>query len=433
MLKKITVLLVLCVSSSVTAQDTLFLETFENASTGFTLNSSDLGAATTNNLWTVNNSYTGGSGSLVCLSFPFSYTVSNTPSQPTAISFSNGQYMHIMSQEAASDGITCASYSSADGICVFAETNFSHMTSDISTLGASNVVFSFWWICAGSADAYGEVYYSTNAGTSWNQLTGTTYNSQSSWIQNTISNPMFDNQTSLRFAFRFVNNTATAATDPSFSVDDVVITGTTCSSTSASINETTCDTYTSPSGQFTWSTSGTYQDTISNVAGCDSIITINLTNGALDTSITLNNFTLTAAGAASTYQWVDCNNGFGAITGATSASFTATSNGSYAAILNNGVCLDTTACVNVIGVGIGDMAFEDLSVSPNPSNGVFLIQRSGTQLMFVEISDYSGRTVKEQYTSSTSTNIDLTNYPKGLYIMNLSTDKAFISKRILIQ
>jgi hypothetical protein len=43
------------------------------------------------------------------------------------------------------------------------------------------------------------------------------------------------------------------------------------------IDVTSCYNYTSPSGNFTWSNSGTYQDTITNTANCDSIITINLT------------------------------------------------------------------------------------------------------------------------------------------------------------
>ena len=37
------------------------------------------------------------------------------------------------------------------------------------------------------------------------------------------------------------------------------------------------DTYTSPSGRHTWFGTGIYKDTIPNAAGCDSILTINLT------------------------------------------------------------------------------------------------------------------------------------------------------------
>ena len=49
-----------------------------------------------------------------------------------------------------------------------------------------------------------------------------------------------------------------------------------CAETTKTITANVCDTYTSPSGK-TWTTSNTYSDTIANTAGCDSVITVNLT------------------------------------------------------------------------------------------------------------------------------------------------------------
>ncbi len=45
----------------------------------------------------------------------------------------------------------------------------------------------------------------------------------------------------------------------------------------ASIKQTACGTYTSPSGKYTYTYSLVFKDTISTIAGCDSILTVNLT------------------------------------------------------------------------------------------------------------------------------------------------------------
>src|SRR5690606_18477182 len=45
---------------------------------------------------------------------------------------------------------------------------------------------------------------------------------------------------------------------------------------SETIDVTSCKSYTSPSGKYVWNSSGQYMDTIRNLVGCDSFLTLNL-------------------------------------------------------------------------------------------------------------------------------------------------------------
>jgi len=76
----------------------------------------------------------------------------------------------------------------------------------------------------------------------------------------------------------------------------ITINLTVSSATASTINQTACNSYTVPSGDETYTISGTYADTIPNTAGCDSIITIILTinNGSISTisPIACNSYTV---------------------------------------------------------------------------------------------------------------------------------------------
>jgi len=218
------------------AQTELFFENFNQAPFSFTLNTTDVASTGTGeNQWIRNNAYTGGSGTgdLICPGIPFPLPVpvniANTPFQPAGIQGGpQSFYIHTLSNLAQNAGFSNASFLAADGTCVLPENIFARMSNDISTVNFSDVQLSFWWTGFGGNDSFGEVYYSTNGGTTWTLITTpiTNYNFNSNWLQQTIALPAFDNQNTLRFGFRFVNNIASDATDPGFSIDDVRIVGT---------------------------------------------------------------------------------------------------------------------------------------------------------------------------------------------------------------
>lgn len=217
------------------SQTVIFSENFESGGTTFTLNTTDVSSTTTNDTrWVINNAYAGGSATFTCLGFPFTINANATPTQPGAITNSpTSTYLHINSQAAAASGVNNCNYLAADGICTMGHNVFARMTNSISTVGFSNVNFNFWWICAGSAEAFGQVYYSINNGVSW-VLLQSNFNNNPNWTSASLSNPALDNQANLRFGFRFVNTESFSGADPAFGVDQIEITG--VSSVSNTIN-----------------------------------------------------------------------------------------------------------------------------------------------------------------------------------------------------
>ncbi|MBK8614508.1 MAG: hypothetical protein IPN85_13735 [Flavobacteriales bacterium] len=210
------------------AQTTLFQTGFDAPPFAFDVNTSDVGSSASGaNTWLINDVYAGGNGDVICSGFPLNFTIPSTPGQPAGITNANGNYLHIASSEAVLDGILCCSFAAADGFCTNPGNHFARMNSDVSTAGQTGTTLSFWWLCNGGNQNYGEVYYSTNSGISWNLISTpiAQYRNQSTWVQQSITLPAFDGQATLRFGFRFFNATSLlGGSDPGFGVDDVLVT-----------------------------------------------------------------------------------------------------------------------------------------------------------------------------------------------------------------
>lgn len=191
-----------------------------------------------------------------------------------------------------------------------------------------------------------------------------------------------------------------------------------CMATSSTLNETACDSYTSPSGNYIWTSSSTYLDTIPNISGCDSVITINLTINTVNPSVTQSGFMLTADETGATYQWVNCP-GMTAISGATNQSYTASSNGDYAVIVTLNGCTDTSTCYTVSGIGIDENDFgSGIQLYPNPARDQFLIDLGEMYpAVTVTLSDLTGKTVQtETYLNTQQILMNLEEAP-GIYMV----------------
>jgi len=209
-LKKVLLLVVFFVVNSclLKAQSIqLFTEDFQTGGSSFTLNGAGPGSALGNNQWMVNNQYSG---------VP---TYPNTMRQDSTYSGTIGSapysnYLHIHD---VPSGITNCNYDPTNQ-----SDRFAYITNGLCTLGMDSVHFSFFYLCEGSATAYGKLYYSANNGP-WIQTGLAQYKNKYKWKYEDVVNPAFSNVGNLRFGFRWENDNGSPPNSEAFAIDDINI------------------------------------------------------------------------------------------------------------------------------------------------------------------------------------------------------------------
>ena len=193
----------------------------------------------------------------------------------------------------------------------------------------------------------------------------------------------------------------------------------------ASIIDTVCQSYLSPSGLYTWTETGVYNDTITNMAGCDSIITLDLIINTVNIDVTITGITLTATAEEANYQWVDCDNDYAVIEGATDSSYTpASGEGNFAVIVTEGECTDTSSCYAVSNASIADNNLTNAVLYPNPTNGeVTLDLGQSAESLTINIYSLDGQLVDQlQFANSAMVSFELKGN-KGIYLVHVTTNE----------
>jgi len=200
--------------------------------------------------------------------------------------------------------------------------------------------------------------------------------------------------------------------------------------TYSTINPVVCDNYSVPSGNYTYNANGTYHDTIPNMAGCDSIITIYLSIVPPNTAVTQNGNTLTAQATPALYQWVDCNNAFMTIPGETAQSFTPAQSGNYAVVVYQNGCFEMSDCFQVTITSFKEnKEIYQLSVFPNPSEGMFRVENTGESATPYEITDVAGRLVQIGFLQKGAGIINLQDLENGIYILKTPYQEMHLIKQ----
>ena len=235
------------------------------------------------------------------------------------------------------------------------------------------------------------------------------------------------------------NNTATQTLVNVAGCDSVVALDLTIVSPSFSVDSIeACDSYTWIDGITYTSSNNTATQTLVNVAGCDSVVTLDLTVISLSSAIDIINDSILQAQFVSTgtnYQWVDCNDNFNLISGETNAAFITQNAGDYAVEISLNNCSVISDCFTItsaLGDNILDIHY-DVHVFPNPTTNNLAISLQDIDFVNVIILDALGKVLFQQNGLSHQNRIDLSAYVAGIYFLKIITPEGSREMRIIKQ
>jgi hypothetical protein len=169
-----------------------------------------------------------------------------------------------------------------------------------------------------------------------------------------------------------------------------------------------------------------------SINGCDSIVVLDLTiNAVSDLSVEVEGATLSANNSDGMYQWVDCDNGFSAIPGATNQSFTATQSGGYAVVISENNCIDTSDCVMVTILHTHESKPTSVKVFPNPASGHFEVDCMGRKAERIDLINIQGQII------ATKVQVDRVLFTQslepGVYLVRVAIGNDLVYHRLVVK
>ncbi len=175
-------------------------------------------------------------------------------------------------------------------------------------------------------------------------------------------------------------------------------------------------------GTNSYVSAGNYVDVLTSSNVLDSIIVSAVGVYTINTNVLLSGLTITCDNStAISYQWIDCTTDQ-PINGEIADSYTATYNGSFAVIVEENGCVDTSLCTMIATVGINDFdALNEPLIYPNPFTDRFVVEVDNpSDYQLIEVLDMLGNTILES--TSLKGKMEFTmNQEAGVYFIRLST------------
>jgi len=154
----------------------------------------------------------------------------------------------------------------------------------------------------------------------------------------------------------------------------------------------------------------------------------------IDTSVVVDQATLEAQNLNANYQWLDCTTN-DVIANETNQEFQPEENGSYAVIINQDGCIDTSSCYQISTVGLDQSDISNsFSIYPNPTSSKLTIdlddkQFSGTVLIY----SFDGKMVLEKsFVNKAKIDVSIPGN-SGVYFLKVYGNDFYHTERIVKQ
>jgi hypothetical protein len=184
-------------------------------------------------------------------------------------------------------------------------------------------------------------------------------------------------------------------------------------------------------GNDTIVSSGIYMQILTASSGCDSAVQLTIST-IPDIAVTQNSVTLTASALPNSYQWYDCNSN-SILPNETSQSFTATLNGSYAVIVTQNGCTDTSLCTVINNVDVESLAGNNaIAVFPSILNDELNIQFGTAESGSIYLFSVTGELILEKYYSRAQNIVlPVKELVAGVYLLDIrSSNRNYRTKLI---
>jgi len=181
-----------------------------------------------------------------------------------------------------------------------------------------------------------------------------------------------------------------------------------------------------------YSISGTYTLIMTSINGCDSTVTVELEIVDINKIISFNEALLESLeNEADSFQWYDCDTQM-PIENETEKTFTPENDGSYQVEITKKFCVEFSECIDFVLSSTNEINF-DINISPNPTTGLININVAGnSEDIQVSVFDFSGRKMTYPRNLNSNKSIDLSQMPKGIYLLKLENNTGSSYKKIVL-